>query len=79
MLARVNFISKLKSVVKMYSKTTVVVAWGSKSELASDERLTHLTQQYPVKGLRLKDERHAFANDFYVQAAVIQEALRLKP
>lgn len=80
MLSRTDFITQLSRVISIKKLKKAVVVWGSKSELGDDEYMksqlkTLESQTKIVTSVRLKNETHAFANDIYLQAALIRTAL----
>lgn len=82
MLARVDFIPLLTRTLEKHSSMTAYVAWAGKSELGNDAHmstsfhtLTLETAKGRVKGLRLANDMHAFANDVFLQVAIIKQAL----
>lgn len=77
MLARLDFIPFLKKVLSIHRAVPVTLAWGTKSELGNDAHLsTSLAEIASVATLRFKEDSHAFANDVYLHAAVVTEALQ---
>lgn len=80
MLARTDFIQLLKSVLEQKPLLFTTVAWGAKSELGDDAYMTSsvdaLKSEYPkVNSMRLTDDKHAFANDIHLHAALVFEVL----
>lgn len=80
MLARIDFIKFFEQVLEKQPQLSAVIAWGSKSELGNDAHMTvNLDPEYRknprIKGMRLENDTHAFANDIYLYAALVHEAL----
>lgn len=82
MLARVDFISLLKTVLQRLPKLAVTVAWGTKSELGNDAHLkanlhvlAHEEAKGRVEALRLTGDTHAFANDLALYTAIVHDAV----
>lgn len=82
MLARVDFIPLLTDTLQKHESLTAFVAWGGKSELGNDahmsaslHNLTHETAKGRARSLRLANDTHAFANDVFLQVAIIKQAL----
>ncbi len=82
MLARVDFVPLLTRTLQKHTDMTASVAWAGKSELGNDahmatslDMLNRDAAKGRVKALRLKDDTHAFANDVFLQVAIIKQAL----
>ena len=80
MLARIDFIKYFEQVLVKQPQLSALVAWGSKSELGNDAHMgVNLDPDYRrnprIKGIRLENDTHAFANDIYLYAAIVHEAL----
>ncbi|MES2630862.1 MAG: hypothetical protein V4611_02815 [Patescibacteria group bacterium] len=81
LLRRLDFVKMLEKDISQHPAISAVVAWGSASELGNDahmkvsmHRLKYDAKK-KVKAMRLKEGRHAFANDIHLQAAIIVESL----
>ena len=81
LLARLDFIPTLKALLIQRPKLDVTMAWGTKSELGNDAHIRTSVHQLAIdapehiKGLRLKDDEHALANDIHLYAAIVYTAL----
>ena len=85
LMARFDFMTHLKELLAKHKTVKVSVAWGSESELGNDAHmatsLETLGKNYPkqVKRLRLEGDKHAFANDIHLFAAIVYESLTTAP
>lgn len=80
MLSRINVGATLKEFMTKNPKVPVTVAWGSKSELVDDARMSTTTTELqkagaPLQAIRLPGLHHALANDVHLHAAIIREGL----
>lgn len=80
MLARIDFIKYFEQLLLKQPQLSALVAWGSKSELGNDAHMgVNLDPKYRknprIKAMRLENDTHAFANDIYLYAAIVHEAL----
>ncbi len=80
-LKRKDFIGSLEKVFKKHPRIAATVAWGSVGELGNDahmkvsmHRLKYEAHEN-IHALRLEGDKHAFANDIHLYAAVIREAV----
>lgn len=82
MLSRVNALKLANQVLSVHNKASLVMAWGTASELVDDNRmrraLTRMNDLFAgrVKAVRLPGQKHGFANDVHLHAAIIYEAIR---
>lgn len=81
MLARTRIAQKIYELLQRTPDTKVYIAWGSESELASGRSVHEMLREtiQPKKGqlelVELEGQKHAYANDLYLHAALINEAL----
>ena len=77
-----HFEPTLRSAIENEPWMATTVAWGTKSELGNDYRMEKLTIELEedygpqrIRPIRIKDARHALANDVHLQAAIVNQAL----
>lgn len=81
LLARSSISKQLVATLERNADASVYIAWGSKSELTSHgDFKSELHNALGPKASRLKTitlegQKHAFANDLYLHAALIRDAL----
>lgn len=80
LLARSDFIKVFENVLEKQPKITALIAWASKSEIGNDAHMKvsmhRLSGKTPkIKSMRLEGDRHSFANDIHLYAAIIHEAI----
>jgi pimeloyl-ACP methyl ester carboxylesterase len=81
LLAHTDFLQLLKNVINQQPRASITVAWGSESELGNDAHLKanlyNLSSSYQIHAMRLEGDKHALANDIYLYAAIVHEALSI--
>jgi pimeloyl-ACP methyl ester carboxylesterase len=81
LLRRLDFINMFEKVLLKHPNIFATVAWGGKSELGNNAHMSvsmhRLSHQDPVhvRAMRLPNDKHAFANDIHLYAAIIHEAI----
>jgi len=81
LLGRVDFITLVKKATARNPQMVTTVAWGSDGELGNDAHMTVSMHQlryelfHDVLPLRLKGDKHSLANDIFLYAAIVHEAL----
>ncbi|MDB5180326.1 MAG: hypothetical protein JWO54_84 [Candidatus Saccharibacteria bacterium] len=80
-LSHIDLIELLKVVIMKQPQAQVTVAWASESELGNDAHLKanfyNMTHSNPnIHAMRLEGDKHAVANDIYLYAAIVCEALQ---
>jgi pimeloyl-ACP methyl ester carboxylesterase len=80
-LKRLDFITLLEKVQQKHPGIATIIAWGSEGELGNDahmkvsmHRLKYEAHEN-ILALRLKGDKHAFANDIHLYAAIVLEAV----
>lgn len=80
-LAKGDLEARARDALQVQDAMDLTVAWGSESELADDSataevanNLAHETGR--VKAMVLPGQRHALANDVWLQAAIVAQSLR---
>lgn len=80
MLSRLDFIGLVKKLLSTNEKLKISVSWSVKSELGNNAHLSTVLDKLKrdtgrVAMYPLEDDYHAVANDVYLHAALIREAL----
>ena len=81
LLSRTSIVRVLQRLLVRNPQVKVAAAWGTASELSDDATFGNDLKSIPgmrkdsLKTMRMKGQKHAFANDIYLHAAIIREAL----
>lgn len=81
LLSRTSIVRVLQRLIARNPEVKVAAAWGTASELTDDATFNIDLKNLPgirkgaLKTMRMKGQKHAFANDIYLHAAIIREAL----
>ena len=82
MLSRIEVMPFIKNLVEKQPTLRVTLAWGTKSELGNDAHMTaeahglsHDVAPGRLQTFRLVGDKHAFANDLALTAAILYESI----
>lgn len=81
-IAQGGFAENADAALRIKEKMNMTVAWGDESELAKHEALTEITNNLKanfgdrVGTIVLPGQKHALANDVWLQSAIVTEGLR---
>ena len=80
-LSKASIITWLQRAIGRNPDVRITVAWGTQSELSNDAQLradlqeVAKTKKQTIQTMPIQNQKHAFANDIYLHAAIIREAL----
>ena len=81
LLSKASIITWLQRAIGRNPDVRITVAWGTQSELSNDAQLradlqeVAKTKKQTIQTMPIQNQKHAFANDIYLHAAIIREAL----